>query len=425
MKCPMDFDYLDPAVQSNPMEFLEVLRHQAPVYKEPRTGAFIVTRAKDVQYIADHPEFFSSYIDPSVFLSCQGLALEEKDPEVAAIFRKKAWLVPNTLLLTDPPVHARYRRLALEALSVKAVKGLTPFVEGNVARYARKFDSGETVDFVAGFCEHVPLSTILHFVGAPEEDHELINAWTHQFFSTLMGQSTREEYLKTVNMVCDLFNYVARRVEEVKKKPDGTLIDNLLHAHEGSDDDALTLEEILSMLQVLLLAGHDTTRQTLANGMRTMATQPELFRQLQQNPDQLPGFVEEVIRFYSPSNMSPRIAAQDTELDGVAIPKGSTLFVSWGSANRDDERFHHANQFTCPNEAGKEHYGFGAGQHFCVGSRLARSTLVISFREFLNRYSAIELTIPESELQFMPAINLRALLSLPIRCQLKNQLEAA
>ena len=419
MKCPADFDYLDPAVQSNPMEFLEVLRHQAPVYKEPRTGAFMVTRAKDVEYVSDHPELFSNYIDPTVFLACQGLSLEQKDPEVAAILKKKAWLVPNTLLLTDPPAHGRYRRLALEALSAKAVKGLIPFVESNAALRAQKFDSGESVDFVAHFCERVPLSTILHFVGAPESDYELINGWTHQFFSTIMGQAPRAEYLKTVDDICDLFNYVARRVEEVKQKPDGTLIDNLLHAHEASNDEPLTLEEILSMFQVLLLAGHDTTRQTLANGMRMLATRPELFRQLKANPNEVPAFVEEVIRIYSPSNMSPRIAAVDTELGGVAIPNGSTLFVSWGSANRDEERFPKADEFKCPNEAGKEHYGFGAGQHFCVGVRLARMTLATAFKEFLSRYESISLAVPETELQFMPAINLRALLSLPIRCTLK------
>ena len=327
--------------------------------------------------------------------------------------------MPNTLLLTDPPAHGRYRRLALEALSAKAVKGLIPFVESNASLRAQKFDSGESVDFVAHFCERVPLSTILHFVGAPESDYELINGWTHQFFSTIMGQAPRAEYLKTVDDICDLFNYVARRVEEVKQKPDDTLIDNLLHAHEASNDEPLTLEEILSMFQVLLLAGHDTTRQTLANGMRMLATRPELFRQLKANPDEVPAFVEEVIRINSPSNMSPRIAAVDTELGGIAIPKGSTLFVSWGSANRDEERFPKADEFKCPNEAGKEHYGFGAGQHFCVGVRLARMTLATAFKEFLKRYESISLAVPESELKFMPAINLRALLSLPIRCTLK------
>ena len=420
VKCPVDFDYLDPSIQSNPMEFFSVLREQAPVYKEPRTGAYIVTRANDIRYVGDHPELFSTYIDPTVFLACQGLSLEQKDPEVAAILKKEGWLVPHTLLLTDPPVHGRYRRLALEALSMKSVKGLAPFVEKNVEHFIQPFDSGDTVDFVANFAERVPLSTIMHFVGADENDYDLINGWTHQFFSTLMGQSSREEYLKTVHTICELFHYVAKRVEKVRQNRDGTLIDNLLHAHEASGDEPLTLEEILSIFQVLLLAGHDTTRQTLANGIMVMATHPELFRQLQQNPDQISSFIEEVIRMYSPSNLSTRVVIEDTEIAGVPVPKGASLFVCWGSGNRDLESVANPNQFQCPNDAGKDHLGFGHGPHFCVGSRLARMTLTTAFTAFINRYESITLTVPEKELQYLPAINLRALISLPIRCTLKK-----
>ena len=247
MKCPADFDFIDPAVQADPIEFLEVLRHQAPVYKEPRTGAYMVTRAKDIRYVAEHHEIFSNYIDPSVFLVCQGLSLEEKDPEVAAIFRKKARLIPHTLLLTDPPEHGRFRRLALEALSPKAVKKLIPFIEQQVEHYIVPFDSGATIDFVSEFCERVPLSIIMSFIGAAESDFDLINGWAHQFFSTEMGQASRAEYLRTVDAMCDMFNYVERRIEAVKLQRDGTLLDDLMHAHEETGDEALTIEELISM----------------------------------------------------------------------------------------------------------------------------------------------------------------------------------
>jgi cytochrome P450 len=420
MKCPADFDYLDPAVQSDPMEFLAVLREQAPVYREPRTGAFIVTRAKDIRYISDHPEIFSNCIDPTVFRACQGLALEEKDPEVADILRTKAWLAPNTLLMNDPPVHGRYRRLALEALSPKAVKTIQPFIEQQIAHFLAPFDCGDEIDFVAEFCERLPLSIIMRFLNAPQEDCALVNSWTHQFFSTIMGQTPRDEYLKTVDVVCDMYNYVARRIEQVRLQRDGSLLDVLMHAHEATGDEALTIEELLSIFQVLLMAGHDTTRQTLGNSVRVLATNKTLYKQLQDNPDHITSFVEEVIRLYSPSVMSPRVAAQDTELAGVAIPKGATLFVSWGSANRDPEVFANPDEFKCPSENAKEHYGFGYGQHFCVGSRLARAQLTSALRMIVNRYSDVSLTVPESELRYTPTINLRALVSLPVRCTLKH-----
>ena len=419
MKCPADFDFIDPEVQSNPMAFLETLRHQAPVYLEPRTGSYMVTRARDIRYVAEHHELFTSYIDPSVFLVCQGLSLEEKDPEVAAIFKKKARLIPHTLLLTDPPVHSRYRRLALEALSPKAVKKLQPFIERQVERYIAKFDAGTTIDFVAEYCERMPLSIIIHFIGAPESDVELINGWAHQFFSTEMGQKPRAEYLKTVDAMCDMFNYVERRIEAVKRRRDGTLLDDLMHAHLETGDEALTIEELISVFHVFLVAGHDTTRQSLASGMRILATDPARCAQLREHPEYVGSFVEEVIRLYPPAVMTPRVAAVDTEIDGIAIPKGATVFLCWGSANRDAEVFQDADQFKCPNEAGKDHYGFGHGAHFCVGNRLARTTLATSFNAFLHRYRSISLEVPESELRYEPAINLRALISLPIRCTLK------
>jgi cytochrome P450 len=420
VQSPADFNFLAPDVQRDPMAYFQVLREQAPVYHEPLTGVYMVTRAKEIRYVAEHPELFSNIIDPTVFRVCQGLSLAEKDPEVAARLREKSWLVPHTLLFTDPPIHARYRRLALEALSPKAVKKLVPFIEQQVQRFITPFDTGETIDFVETFTERVPLATVQRFVGAPDSDREMINRWTHQFFSTQLGQTTREEYFKTVDAISELFNYVADRIEAVKQQRDGTLIDDLLHAHEKTGDEALTLEELLSMFQVLMLAGHDTTRQTLASGMRILATDPAMYRQLKENPDQIGSFSEEVIRMYSPATLTPRIAAVDSELAGVKIPKGSTVFVCWGSANRDPDVFTNPDAFQCPRSNVMEHFGFGAGPHFCVGNRLARTTTGIAFNAFLQRYDSITLAVPESELHYMASANLRALLGLPIRCTLKT-----
>ena len=420
MKCPADFDFIDPEVQSNPMAFFETLRNQAPVYREPRTGSYMVTRAKDISYVAEHHELFTSNIDPTKFLSCQGAALEQKDPEVAAIIKKKARLIPHTLIFTDPPELHRYRRLTLEALSPKAVKLLSPFIEQMVDRFIAPFDSGETIDFVGTFSDRVPLSIIVQFIGAPEEDFELINEWTQQFFSTQMGQQPREEYLKTVDTMCDLFNYVERRIEAVKLKRDGTLLDSLMHAHLETGDEALTIEELISIFQVLLIGGHDTVRQTLASGMRILAADPELCAQLRQHPDHVGPFVEEVIRLHSPAAMTPRVALLDTEIDGIAIPKGATVFLCWGSANRDAELFNNPDQFQCPNESGKSHFGFGKGVHFCVGVRLARVELALAFNTILRRYSSISLEVPEQDLRYQPAINVRTLISLPIRCVIAN-----
>lgn len=416
MKCPVDFDFLDPAVQANPQEFFAVLREQAPVYQEPRTGAYFITRAEDLRYVAEHPEIFSNIVDPTVFRACMGLPLAELDPEVAGLLRQEGWLVPFTILLTDPPVHGRYRRLVMEALSPKAVKQIEPFIRGKIDSLLQRFDSGNEVDFLFEFAQRLPLSIILKFLGAGEEHLHNVNAWTDQWFSTLMGQTSREEYLKSVHAICQIQKLVVARVDEVHRQRDDSLLCTLMHAHETTGDEPLTLEETISIFSTLLFAGHDTTRQTLTNATRALATDKTLYAQLREQPELIKSFVEEVIRLYSPANVTPRIAAQDTELGGVKIPAQSPIFMCWGSGNRDPQQFVNPDHLQCPRDTAATHLGFGAGIHFCAGSRLARAQLTATVEALVARYSDISLAIPESELQFAPAINLRALLRLPVRC---------
>ena len=421
---PASFDYFDPALQSDPIDFFAVLREQAPVYREPRTGAYFVTRAADLRAAAARPEVFSNEIDPAVFRVCQGLSLRERDPEVANMLESEAWLVPHTLLLTDPPAHGRYRRLAAAALSSVAVAGLDPFIRSQVRRYLTVFDSGSEQDFVAEFADKLPLSIILHLLGAPEADMPMVNRWAHMFFGTLMGQTSREEYLATVHAVGELYRYVARRIDAVRSRPDATLMSVLVNGQGASAEERLTLEELLSIFHVLLMAGHDTTRQSLANAIRVLATDKALYARLAADHTLVKPFIDEVLRLYSPANVTARRTRVETELGGTLIPAGSMVFMCWGSGNRDAAQWEAPDVFVCPRKGGATHLAFGFGIHLCVGMRLARAQLVATLAAFLERYAAIELTVPVSSLDYAPAISLRALERLPLRCLPRNWSDA-
>lgn len=421
MKAPADFDFLDPQLQSDPLDFFAALRKQAPVYLEPRTGAYFITRAEDIRAAVSQPEVFSNEVDPSVFRVCQGLSLEQRDPEVAQRLKEKGWLVPHTLLLTDPPVHGRYRRLVMEALSAQAIRRIEPLIKAQIDRYLEPFDQGETVDFLAAFAQKLPVSIILNFLGASLDHLDNVNDWADQFFSTMMGQTSREEYLKSVDAIAEVHKFIATRVEEIEQRPDHSLLSTLMHAHEATGDAPLTLEELLSICQVLLMAGHDTTRQTLTNAVCALATRPEVLRRLDANRELIRSFVDEVVRLYSPANVTSRFTIQDTTLGGVHIPKHSTVFICWGSGNRDEQLFPAADELRCPRENLSAHMGFGYGIHFCVGMRLAKAQLGLTIEALLDRYSEITLAVEPDELSYAPAINLRALTSLPIRCRLRAQ----
>lgn len=418
MKKPEDFDFADRTVQSNPFEFLATLREQAPVYREPITGAYLITRADDLREVAGKPEIFSNQIDPTVFRVCQGLSLAERDPEVAERLREKAWLVPHTLLFNDPPVHGRYRRLVTQALSPKALTELEPFVQAQVNRYIRGLDTEAAVDFLPVFAEKLPLSIILHFLGGTEEDLPKVNRWADQFFSTLMAPATRDEYLKSIDAVSEMLCFIADRFKRVKENPDSSLLSSLIHAHENTTDAALSMEEILSIFQILLVAGHDSTRQTLTNAVRILATRRDLFERLGSDRELIKPFIDEVVRLNPAASVTTRYTLDDAQIGGVRIPKGSMVYMCWVSGNRDATRHSDPDHFVCPRDAADStHLGFGFGIHYCVGVRLAKMQLTMTLEALLDRYSEIRLAVPEEALEYLPAINLRALMSLPIVCK--------
>ena len=411
------FRTLDPAVQKNPMPFLAWLRREAPVWRDPETGAFYISRDEDIRKVAMDTAHFSNVIDSTVFRVVQGLALEQNDPEVAARLKARGWLVPTTLLLTDPPEHTRFRRLMQEALSPRSVEQMLPQLRERVNALLDAQPDGVAVDFVAGFAKRLPLWTIGRFIfGAPEEDFDRINEWADQFFLTLMPAAPREEYLRTVDTIIEMHHYIKRKIDAFRAQPDdGVLLSRLLRVHEKTGDAPLGEAELISMMQVMLLAGHDTTRQTLANCMMQLALEPALLARLRADRSQLPKFVNEVLRMYAAANVTSRICAADAEVGGVRIPKGSMVFMAWGSANRDDQVHPAPDRFDIDRPDARNHLSFGWGIHHCVGAHLARAQISLTLEQVLDRFRGISLDIAPEQLEYAPSMNTRTLMRLPLR----------
>ncbi|HKY91877.1 MAG TPA: hypothetical protein VJM11_12595, partial [Nevskiaceae bacterium] len=200
---------IDPEVQRDPMPFLAWVRKQSPAWRDPDTGVFFVTRDEDLRRVSMDTATFSNIIDPTIFRTVQGRVLEQRDPEVADRLKAKGWLVPPTLLLTDPPDHTRYRRLAQEALNPRMVQQMWPHIVGRAQSLLDAFPRESTVDFVAQYSKKLPIWVIGRWVfGAPESDFERITAWAEQFFLTLMPAAPREEYLRTVDTIITMQHFI-------------------------------------------------------------------------------------------------------------------------------------------------------------------------------------------------------------------------
>lgn len=410
------FQTIDVAVQKQPNEFFKWLRNNDPVFHDPHTGAFFISKEEHIRQVTMDVANFSNVIDPSVFRIVQGYGLEQSDPEVAAILKEKGWLLPTTLLIVDPPEHDRYREFAKETLTPRSVRALSDAIRDRADHLIARFPKNHPVDFVDAFAKSLPLWLIGKYIfGAPEEDFEMINDWADQFFLTLIPTAPREEYLRTVDQMIEMHHYIKRNIDRFRQEPDDSvLLSRLIHMQDANGGSPLTDEEMMSMMQVLLIAGHDTTRQSLTNCVLELARHPDVFERLRANPKEIPNFIAEVLRLNSPANVTARISTNAVEVGGVMIPAGSMIFVAWGSGNRDADAHPEPDDFNIDRPEKNRTLAFGYGVHHCVGVHLAREQLRVSIEQLLAHYSGVSLAIAEQELDYLPSFNTRSLVRLPV-----------
>lgn len=411
------FKTIDPDVQKRPNAFFAWLRQNEPVFHDPYTGAFFISKEEHIRQVTMDVENFSNVIDPSVFRIVQGYGLEQSDPEVAAILKAKGWILPTTLLIVDPPEHNRYREFAKESLTPRSVRALSDAIRSRADQLIAQFPTNEPVDFVESFAKAMPLWLIGKYIfGAPEEDFGMINDWADQFFLTLIPTAPREEYLRTVDQMIEMHHYIKRNIDRFRKEPDhSVLLSRLIHMRDANGGSPLTDEEMMSMMQVLLIAGHDTTRQSLTNCVLELARHPHLVERLRANPRDIPNFIAEVLRLNSPANVTARLATGTVVVGGVEIPAGSMIFVAWGSGNRDVDAHPEPDEFDIDRPEKNRTLAFGYGIHHCVGIHLAREQLRVSIEQLLAHYSGVALAIGEQELDYLPSFNTRSIVSLPVR----------
>jgi cytochrome P450 PksS len=210
-----------------------------------------------------------------------------------------------------------------------------------------------------------------------------------------------------------LFRLFERLVERRRREPDDHLISALIRASE--DGDQLSDQDILSMIFLLLLAGHDTTASLLSSGVLALLQHPEEMERLRKSPELIDTAVEELLRYTSPVPCgAARIAREDVEIAGVSIPAGSQILGMILSANRDESVFRDPESLDVGREP-NPHLALGFGAHYCLGNQLARLEARIALRELLARFERIELDVPVDALRYKPTQSLRGLCELPLR----------
>ncbi|MBO7744867.1 cytochrome P450 [Paenibacillus sp. MWE-103] len=307
----------------------------------------------------------------------------------------------TSMLYTDPPKHAQLRDLVNKAFTPREIQAFAPRIEaiaGDLLERAR----GGAMDIVHDFATPLPVIIIAEMLGAPQEDRERFKHWSDVLVESAADDS--DEAFRAVLerrqlAIAELTDYFAALLEERAKQPREDLISLLLAAE--IDGERLTPRELISFCILLLAAGNETTTNLITNGVRLLTERPELQRELRRQPEAVPDFVEETLRYYPPIVAVGRVAKEDTAIGDAAVKAGDQIIAWVGAANRDPAKFDDPESFVLGRKP-NAHMSFGFGIHFCLGAPLARLEAKLALGALLARTGEIR-ALPDAELTPIPS----------------------
>ncbi len=402
-----DVDFFDPAVNDCPYGAYEVLRDEAPVWHDPATGMFVITRYEDLRDVLVDTERFSSERERG--------ATNPRANLLRALYEEKGWVPAPTLAGRDDPGHREMRALFNHAFRPSKIKQLGPFVESLTHRLIDAFIDEGRCDWVAQFAVPLPLIVIGKQMGAREEDIWRIKAWTDAWVQRLGMMQTEEEAIWSTEMEIEAQHYFQPIFDALRAEPDDTLLSDIVNTEIPEWGRTLTDNELhAEMMADTFVGGSETTTNALSAGVMLLIQNPDVWERLKADPDtHLPVFVEEVLRLEGPVQGLFRRATTDVELHGVSIPDGAIINTRYAAANRDGREFADPEQLDLDRENPRRHLAFGFGVHHCLGATLARRELLIGFRGLVDRIDDMWFA-PGNDLRHQPNFCLRALAELHI-----------
>jgi cytochrome P450 len=386
-----------PQFRSNPYPFYARLRTEHPVIQVVTPDgllAWLITRYDDaVNALKDKR------------LSKDKANLGEKPPWAPKYFEPLA----RNMLDVDDPDHARLRTLVHKAFTPKLIETLRASIETLSEELIESAKPSGWMDLIAEFALPLPVAVISQMLGIPKREQDKFHRWSNAIVSS---QSSKFGALKAIPSVISFLRYIRRLVQLRQVHPEDDLTTALIQAEESGD--RMNADEMLAMIFLLLIAGHETTVNLIGNGMLALFTHPEQMKKLRGDASLVASAVEEMLRFDSPVEMATeRSATEEVEFSGTAIPAGARVYVVIASANRDEQQFERADQFdiTRPNN---RHLSFGMGAHYCLGAPLARLEGQIAITALLKRMPKLRLAVPHNEIRRKPGLVLRGVKALPV-----------
>lgn len=398
----LKYDFHHPAFYNNPYPYYRRMQQEDPVWHNPVSGHWVITRYHDVMEMLHSPQ-------------CSNYRLDELMRRVPNIRSNEATTLhealKDRLLFLEGEGHLRIRKLVMHAFASDFIQRQRPLVAKVVADVLDHLDPSSPVDLVANATNLIPGRVILHILGFPEETQPEMKAWTDDVYAWLgTASGTIEERTeRAVEAVQRLTEIIRSEVTRVRRSPRADVLTALVQAEDQGHQ--LTDDELVANVIGLINAGQETTTCLLANGMLALFTHPEDRNRLRAQPGLWGTAIDEFLRYESPAQFVARRVESPVTICGITLGRGAFVSLGLGAANRDPAVFTDPDRLDIGRKEGRI-LAFGFGPHFCVGSALAHLEASVFFHQIETRYPKLELAIAPEEIEWRHTISFRSPLKL-------------
>jgi len=389
--------------KADPFPFLATLRANQPVYRtslpdKVKTPVWLITRHEDVNSLLKDERFSKnrrSALTPEQI---------RRLPWVPPMFRP----LERNMLDLDGPDHTRLRALVHKAFTPRLIERMRVRVQTLADELLEGVARRHEMDLINDYALPLPMTIITEILGVPTSDRHKFHKWS----KAVVSLSSPNPTVRVIPAIWMFIRYLRRFFKVRRRDPRDDLASALIQAEEAGDK--LSEDELLAMVFLLLIAGHETTVNLIGSGTLALLEHPDQMEKLRREPSLIKSTVEELLRYTAPVFMSTeRYAREDVTIHGMTIPRGEMTFGVIGSANRDEKVFENPDRLDITREPNK-HLSFGQGIHFCLGAPLARMEAQIAVNTLLSRMPDLRLKVSPEHLRWRPSMILRGLDSLPV-----------
>ena len=391
--CPVahGYDPLDPAVVADPYPTFNRLRDEGPAFYLPDLDHYIITRYDDIEQVLLDRETWSA--------SNASSPLNPVCAEAQAILKAGYHRVP-TLNNSDPPRHGPMCKAVLTTMSPRRLNALEPHLREYAANLVRGFLDEPVIDLVDRLAFPFPGYAAFSLLGFPEKDTERLKDWSAKRVLLTYGRLGDAEQVEIAEIIVAFWKYCEDHVAARRAERADDLTSDLLDYADKRPEQVNDFD-IVNMVYSMALAGHETTCNTIGNGMRALLSNRQQWKALVDEPSLIPNAVEEILRYDGPVLNHRRVAKVDTVVGGVEIPAGGKVMMCFASAAHDPAHFEDPETFEVSRENAELHLAFGKGPHFCLGAALGRLEVRIVLDLLTTLAPQMEL-LPDQEFVYSP-----------------------